>query len=442
MANARSTVLWSAFLSLAAGFYVTAAKQDSIPLPAQTSNAFPDYQIGSLYVAPDVPEAGEEVSFHGLVTNVGQARGTHRDFVQLQIDQDSNGTWDYSCNNLAIVGGLPVGASQSVQWGTTGVPPAMPWPRVAGTHVMKICLHYPTSTDLEAYRQDANAANDCARLSFTVTGAAQASSSSSSSVQSPSTTVLPNFTISTISMATGPSEGKFSAGIVVKNTGVDWGGATHAILEFHRSGGTAWESIVPAKDIPPLRSGQEAEANWNDQGRGMSGTAPLSSGTYEFRACADAWNLVAESDERNCTSPVIVVIPSAGQSAASSSVASSQNSSAVSSSATSSARSRSSAGARRSASSASYEAAQQADVATCLSSAQLKVRAESFCRDHCNRRTGKCGVKNYRVGAACTNRRGFRSAVWQCHDNVRSSWRNGRGNASSAANTSNNPFKQ
>ena len=86
MANARSNILWSAFLMLAAGFYVTAATQEYIPLLAQTSNALPDYQIGSLYVAPAVPVAGEEVSFHGLVTNVGQARGTHRDFVQLQID--------------------------------------------------------------------------------------------------------------------------------------------------------------------------------------------------------------------------------------------------------------------------------------------------------------------------------------------------------------------
>lgn len=339
MVPSRMRSLLSVYLSLAAVFAGTVLLNERAAIHAQVTG-LPDYAVENLFVAPAVPEAGEEVSFHAQVRNVGQSRGTKRDFVRLWIDQDNNGSWDYM-SNLAIVGGLPVGSHESVGWGTTGNPRPIAWPRVAGTHAMKVCLHQSSDIDTDEYQSDVNASNDCATLIFT-TVAGEGGAASSSSARSTSPVVLPDFTISTFSMARGPSEGKFSAGVTVKNRGANWNGVTHVILEYHRTGGTAWESIVPARDIPALHNGQEAEASWNNQGRGMSGTAPLASGSYDFRACADAWNLVAESDEKNCTPAETLVIPNTTQPASSSSQSSARTASSSSSRSSFSAQSRAS----------------------------------------------------------------------------------------------------
>ncbi len=350
MEHPTHRALGAVFCFLMVTFFATASTQGRFSFLADVSG-LPDYAVQDLYVAPVVPEAGEEVSFHATVRNVGTSRGTHRDFARLWVD-------DRPSNNLAIVGGLPVGSTQSVQWGTTGNPPPMAWTPTPGEHLFRICLHQQTSIDTEAYLTDANAANDCQTLSFTVSGSAESSSSSaaplpfSSSVSSsaPASSALPDFAVSTFSIAAGPSEGKFSAGVVITNQGADSPAATYAILEYHRAGGTSWESIVPAKDIPLLHGGEMAEVNWRDNGRGITGAYAISAGTYEFRACADAWNLVRESDERNCTTPVTVVFGEAASSASSVSAAfsSSSSSRAAASSSSASFRSVSSSSARNS----------------------------------------------------------------------------------------------
>jgi hypothetical protein len=247
MAHFRVKVLGTTFVVLALVTLVSGVARHGISMLAQAASGLPDYAIQDLSVSPAVPEPGEEMSFHGTVKNVGTSRGTHRDFVRLQLDEGNNGTWDYT-STLNIVGGLPVGASQFVQWGITGIPPPIAWSPVAGTHTMKICMHIPSSTDVEAYTADANPANDCNTFTFTVSGGTAASSSSSqaprsssslssaprsssSSSAQTSTVVLPDFVIATFSLSAGPSQGKFSAGITVKNLGADWNGMTHAILE-------------------------------------------------------------------------------------------------------------------------------------------------------------------------------------------------------------------
>jgi hypothetical protein len=331
----RTKALTAAFFSLALCL-VAVAQRQSVALQGQTSS-LPDYAIQDLSVSPSRPQAGEEMSFHGTVRNVGTSRGTHRDFVQLQLDQGNDGYWDYT-GNLAIVAGLPVGSSQSVQWGITGNPAPIAWTPIAGTHRMKICLHQANSIDAEAYTADANPANDCATFIFTVGGSAASSSSSVAASSVSSRMPLADFVVSSFSITDGPTFGKFTAHVTVKNLGADASIPTHVILEYHATGGTSWESIVPDRDIPVLRSGQEAGADWNDHGRGMSGTAPLAVGTYDFRACADAWNLVSESNETNCTAPALVKITdvSVSSSSSSSRAASSSSSSRAASSARSS----------------------------------------------------------------------------------------------------------
>lgn len=180
MVPSRMQALLSVYLSLATIFAGTVLLNGRTPLHAQTGSALPDYAVHDLFVSPALPEVGEEVSFHGRVTNVGQTRGTHRDFVQLQIDQGNNGTWDYT-STLNIVGGLSVGATSIVQWATTGVPPPIAWPRVVGTHAMKVCLHIPSSTDSDEYGSDANASNDCSTLVFRTVPVGGSSSSAVSS---------------------------------------------------------------------------------------------------------------------------------------------------------------------------------------------------------------------------------------------------------------------
>jgi len=220
MVTSRMQTLLSVYLSLAAVFAGTVLFNGRTALHAQTSSALPDYAVENLFVSPALPEAGEEVSFHGRVTNVGQTRGTHRDFVQLQIDEGNNGTWDYT-STLNIVGALSVGATNIVQWGTSGATPPIRWSRVVGTHAMKVCLHLPSSTDVEAYRFDANAANDCSTLVFRTLPVGGASSSAASSraasSRASSVNATPDFSLQDLRFFQDATA--YAITVVVKNNG-------------------------------------------------------------------------------------------------------------------------------------------------------------------------------------------------------------------------------
>ncbi|MDD4287517.1 MAG: CARDB domain-containing protein [Candidatus Peribacteraceae bacterium] len=212
--------LLSVYLSLAAVFAGTVLFNGRTPLQAQTSSVLPDYAVENLFVSPALPEAGEEVSFHGRVRNVGQTRGTHRDFVQLQIDEGNNGTWDYT-STLNIVGALSVGATNIVQWGTSGATPPIRWSRIAGTHAMKVCLHLPSSTDVEAYRYDANASNDCSTLVFRTVpvggSSSSAASSRATSSRASSVSATPDFSLQDLRFFQDATA--YAITVAVKNNG-------------------------------------------------------------------------------------------------------------------------------------------------------------------------------------------------------------------------------
>jgi|GEM_PF-3514723 len=220
MVTSRVQALLSVYLSVAAVFAGTVLLNRDTPLLAQTTSGLPDYAVENLFVSPALPEAGEEVSFHGRVTNVGQTRGTHRDFVQLQIDEGNNGTWDYT-STLNIVGALSVGATNIVQWGTSGATPPIRWSRIAGTHAMKVCLHMPSSTDNEAYRYDANASNDCSTLVFQTVpvggSSSSAASSRAASSQASSVSALPDFSLQDLRFYQDATA--YAITVVVKNNG-------------------------------------------------------------------------------------------------------------------------------------------------------------------------------------------------------------------------------
>lgn len=241
----RVQALTALYLSLATVFAGTVLLNGRTPLLAQVTG-LPDYAVEGLFVSPTLPEAGEEVSFHGRVTNVGQTRGSHRDFVRLQLDQGNNGTWDYT-STLNIVGALPVGSSNIVQWGTSGATPPITWPRVAGTHAMKVCLHIPSSTDTEAYTSDANASNDCSTLVFQTLpvggSSSSAVSSRAASSQANSVSAIPDFSMEDLRFyqdATG-----YAITVVVKNNGASTAKWAHVRLDLDGVRGAMAYGIKP-----------------------------------------------------------------------------------------------------------------------------------------------------------------------------------------------------
>ncbi len=275
------------------------------------AQALPDYAVDNLITAPSPAQPGRSIVFKATVRNVSGTRGTERGNAVLKIDEGANGSWDVT-STRAIFGSLPVGSSATPSWGNTGTPPPVDWQPVVGTHRAQVCMHTNTG-ESNMYTQDSNAANDCTTLTFTIGSAASSSSearsaSSSSGPSSPSSDApsLPDYILSAMDVTPNAETGTFDAWATVRNIGADSIKATFVILEHRRSGTTGWESIVPARDIPPLASGAEATGRWSNHGRGMQGTYRFRPERYEFRACADAWNILRESLERNCSDPVWV----------------------------------------------------------------------------------------------------------------------------------------
>jgi len=246
MVTSRVQALLSVYLSVAAVFAGTVLLNRDTPLLAQTTSGLPDYAVENLFVSPALPEAGEEVSFHGRVTNVGQTRGTHRDFVQLQIDEGNNGTWDYT-STLNIVGALSVGATNIVQWGTSGATPPIRWSRIAGTHAMKVCLHMPSGTDNEAYRYDANASNDCATQVFRTEPVGGASSSAASSraasSRASSVSATPDFSLQDLRFYQDATA--YAITVAVKNNGASTSKWAQVRLDIDGVRGTMMYGIKP-----------------------------------------------------------------------------------------------------------------------------------------------------------------------------------------------------
>lgn len=356
------------------------------------------------------------------------------EWAQARLDIDGiSGVMLYGIKPLAT------NATNTATWSSSSLPPKNGWTPTAGTHRATACID--NENDRPA---DSSAANDCKSITFTYQGASNANTASSTSSRSsarssqtstPSgTSALPDHVISSMNVAPSGTDGRINAWAVVRNSGNgNSQNYSYAVLEYRRQGTSAWTRIMQTRYVSALSPGAEEEMNWPNFAD-YSGL-PYAPGTYEFHACADMWNSLLEADEdNNCYPPMTVIIPQYGTTSSAASRSSSERSSARSSSSVSSrrsSRSSSSVSSARSSSSAVSSAASSASTSTaCFSATELHRKANVFCENHCNTRSGKCGVNTFAVGRACSARGMYRSATWTCYDGTSGS-PNSAGTASS-----------
>lgn len=288
-----------------------------------SSASLPDLIVSNMSVA-----LTSERKLNVSVTVKNQGGGTtHNDpYTVVQYRINNEGAWINTYPMLAVTP-LNQGQEDTRSFAAFGMVDGGAFP--VGNHMIRAC------TDVWGSMPESDETNNCAGYFVARIGTSAVSSASSrisslssrissfssriSSVSSrvssmssvrastPSTSALPDYEITAMSVTPDDASGKFNAWATVKNIGSDSVAASYIILEHRRLGATGWEDIVPARNIAPLRNGQEAEGRWTNHGRGMYGSYTFGPGTYEFRACADAWNLMTELDESNCHPPVRVI---------------------------------------------------------------------------------------------------------------------------------------
>lgn len=138
---------------------ITGARPGTAATATVTATCLPDLQVTSITPPSAAAQAGNLLSFSGVVSNTGGA-GSGASQARLRIDIDNNGTWDVMPANVATAG-LAAGATVNASWNNA-------WTATAGTHKFEICA------DAGSAVAESNEANNCPALQIFSVAAAPA----------------------------------------------------------------------------------------------------------------------------------------------------------------------------------------------------------------------------------------------------------------------------